>query len=95
MDRREAYKEKTEAQLRELEAEIQKLDANVDRLQAEAKLEASRQLETTRAKYDEVQAQLQELKGASEDAWEDVRVGIDGALTELKTSIKLAASKFD
>ena len=95
MDRREAYKEKTEAQLRELEAEIQKLDANVDRLQAEAKLEASRQLETTRAKYDEVQAQLQELKGASEDAWEDLRPGIGGAVPELKTAVNLAASKFE
>ena len=95
MDRREAYKEKTEAQLRELGAEIQKLEANMDQLQAEAKLEVSKELETMQARDGEVQGQLQELMGASEDAWEDLRVGIDGALTELRTSVNLAATKFE
>lgn len=43
---------------------------------------------------DEARQKLDELKGSSDDAWEDIKAGIDRAWDAFHESVKSAKSRF-
>jgi len=95
MAQTEAYQEKAEAQLAELQARIDLLEAKAKQAKAETKLEYEKTMENLRAQQDQITGQLAKVRSASEGAWEELRAGIDSALTDLQTSLDKAAAKFE
>ena len=93
-DKRKAYEEKYDAQLREWSAEIVLLNAKADKAKAEAKIEYYKTIETLQGKHDAARTKLQELKTASDDAWEDLTTGAENVWTEVKTTFQSATSRF-
>jgi len=93
-DKRKAYEEKYDAQLREWSAEIVLLNAKADKAKAEAKIEYYKTIETLQGKHDAARTKLQELKTASDDAWEDLKAGAEKVWTEVKTTFQSATSRF-
>jgi len=91
---KETYEKKLEAKLEEWNADIDKLKAKVDSAEVDAQLEYYKQIEELRTKQEEVKNKLDELKEASDDAWEDLKAGIDSAWDSLSSSIKSAFSRF-
>lgn len=94
MSMKKAYEKKLEAKLEEWNADINKLKAKADSAEADTQLEYYKQIDVLRTKQDEAKKKLNELKDASDDAWEDLKVGIESAWESLGSSIKSAMSRF-
>ena len=94
MSNREAYVQKMHAKIDEWSAEIDRLEAKARGAEAHMKIEYERQLEPMRAQRAQARAKLDELRGASEEAWESVREGFESAWASLSKGFKDAADKF-
>ncbi|MGE5422643.1 MAG: coiled coil domain-containing protein [Ignavibacteriales bacterium] len=92
--KREEYQGKMEAQLSDWGAEIDKLAARADKATADAKQGYHEQIETLRTKKESIHAKLQELKTSSDDAWEDLREGLDQLGDQAQDAFKKAAARF-
>ena len=94
MESKDVYKAKIDVQLKELSGKIAELKAKADLAEAQVKVEYLKQIDSLRAKKEETQAKLEELKKAGDDAWETLKNGVEKAASELKDSINSAIAKF-
>ena len=94
MSMKEAYKKKLEAQFDEWKVEIDKLKAKANKAEADAQIKYHKQIENIRTKQEAVQEKLVELKGSGDEAWEDLKAGLDNAMKNLGDAINTAASRF-
>ena len=94
MTRREEYINKLAAQLKEWSAKIDELQAKGAKAKAEMKTEYEKQVKTLRVKQEAAKVKLQELTGASEEAWEGIKISSDRIWDELKTAISNTVDKF-
>jgi uncharacterized coiled-coil DUF342 family protein len=92
--KKEAYEQKMQAQLDEWNAEIDKLRAKADKAGADTKLEYNKKIEELRSMQKTAVGKLGEIKGASDDAWDELRAGANEAWDSLDKAFKNAASKF-
>ena len=93
-DKRKAYEEKLDAQLKEWNAQIALLKAKAANAEADVKIDYYKAIEALERKQDKVRTKLQELKAASDEAWEAVKAGAEKAWAEVKIAYHDAASKF-
>ena len=94
MSVKEEYQKKLQVQLDEWGTEIDKLKVVAGKAKTGLQGEYYKELEDLRSKQLEAQKKLHELKGASGEAWEDLKTGIENARGALGDSLKLAASRF-
>ncbi len=94
MVNREEYQGKMEAQLSEWGAEIDKLKARADKAAADTRQDYFDQVEALHAKQASMQTKLQELKTSSDDAWEDLKDGLDHSWNQIRGSFNKAAARF-
>jgi hypothetical protein len=87
------YAEKAEfvAQMKKdltgIQADMDRLSAEVERSNGEAKAKAKLELDAAREKWGKAKLQLDAAESATEDTWEDVKVGFEKSYGELKDSI--------
>ncbi|MDZ7290157.1 MAG: coiled coil domain-containing protein [candidate division KSB1 bacterium] len=93
MEDKKSYLQKLAAQLREWDTEIEELKVKAEKVTAEAHTEILRQIEELRAKKEVVQNKLQQLQEVGDDAWEDIKVGVERSWTELKGAFRSAFAK--
>ena len=93
MSKQEAYREKAEAQLREWKADIEKLMAKADQAKAEGKIEFYKRAESFNAKYEAARKKSEELKGAADDRWADLKALVEVSTAELKEALNNGMSK--
>ena len=60
----------------------------------EIETEFHQQIEALRSKRDEAHQQLYELEQASENAWEDMKLGIEMAVDDVSEALNTAISRF-
>ena len=94
MDSKDVYKAKIDAQLKEWAVKIADLKSKAELAESTLKVEYLKQIEALRAKKEETQAKLEELKVAGDDAWDTLKAGVEKAVSELKDSVNSAISKF-
>ena len=92
MTDRSAYEQKRQAQLRQLDAEIDKLKAKAAEATADAKIELDRSLEAVRRHRETLRSRLDELADVGEDAWTEVRDGVEAAWKRLRSALDDAGS---
>lgn len=90
MNDKSAYAKKFEAQLDEWDAEIDKIEARARQAGADAQIEYQRQLDELRRKRGRARQKLDELESAGQEAWEEIRQGLEAARTELSDALKSA-----
>ncbi|MEX2353647.1 MAG: coiled coil domain-containing protein, partial [Gammaproteobacteria bacterium] len=78
----------------EWKAEMDKLKAQADKAEAEARLEYYKQIDELQNMQNEAYRKLVELRKASDDAWDDLRAGVEVAWDSLSDAMKAAASRF-
>ena len=93
-NKRKAYEEKLDAQLEEWNAQIALLKAKAAKARAEAKIDYNKTIEALQRRQDEVRTKLHELKASGDEAWEDIKVGVEKAWAEVKAAFRDATSKF-
>ena len=94
MNKRKRYEEKLDAQLEEWSAQMALLKAKADSATAEVKIQYYKSIEALQYEQDTARMKLDELKGASDEAWEEIKTGVEEAWTVVQDSLRSAASKF-
>lgn len=94
MSEKEAYQEKLKAQLKEWQAKIDILQARAEKANAEVKLKYYRQVDDLRVKRDLIQKRYEELRHTGEDAWREIKTGLEKSRTDIKEAFERAAKKF-
>lgn len=95
MNNVEAYKEKYSAKLDEWKAEIDKLKAKATQEKSDVSISFHEKIDELERKRGDVKKELEKLSAAGNDAWEDLKSGVEKACTDLSGSIKAAMHKFD
>ena len=94
MSVKEEYQKKLQDELDEWGKEIDKLKVVADKAKSGLQKEYHKEIEELRDHQAAAQGKLHELKEESEDAWEDLREGIELAWAALGQALKSAASRF-
>ena len=93
MGKKEDYLARMNGQLKELETNIGALKSKLDKAEAGAATAYREQLETLHTKEDTFKKKLQELRGASDDVWEDMGAREDKAWRELEVALDNIVSR--
>jgi hypothetical protein len=94
MSTKEAYKQKIEAELELAQAKLAEFKAQAKSSAADARIKNAKQVDDLEQKIDATKAKLKELGEASDDAWEQLKVGVESAWGALSAAIRNAAAKF-
>jgi chromosome segregation ATPase len=86
--------EKLEEQLKEWGVDLEKLKSRANKARAEAKTEIDREITSLRARLNEAQKKLAELKTAGDAASVEMRKGVENAWVELRKAFESATAKF-
>lgn len=85
---RKVYESGLEAQLAQWKADIDVLKAKAKRAEIGALVHYDNGLDTLQKKHDEARYQLRNLRIASDDAWEGVKVGTEKIWGEFKALVQ-------
>jgi hypothetical protein len=94
MSRKEAYKQKIEAELELAQAKLAEFKAQAKISSADARIKHAKQVDEIEQRVGATKAKLKELGEASEDAWEQLEDGVESAWGALSAAIRNAAAKF-
>jgi hypothetical protein len=94
MSAKEAYKQKIEAELELAQAKLAEFKAQAKSSAADARIKNAKQVDELEEKINATKGKLKELGEASEDGWEQLKVGVESAWGALSTAIRNAAAKF-
>ena len=86
--------ETLEAQLKEWGLDLEKFRAKTDKTKDKAKAELENEVAALRAKVNEAQKKLEELKKIGDAASGELKKGIENAWAELKKAFDSATAKF-
>jgi flagellar motility protein MotE (MotC chaperone) len=94
MSTKEAYKQKIEAELELAQAKLAEFRAQAKSSAADARIKNAKQVDELEQNINATKAKLKELGEASDDAWEQFKVGVESAWGALSVAIRNAAAKF-
>lgn len=94
MTNKDAYLKKAHAKLDEWNADLDKMKAKLSAADADARIKLNESIHELETQRDEIKKKLLELERAGEEAWEDIRDGMESAWNRVTASIKDAASRF-
>lgn len=93
MSKRDAYVKRMQAQLDEWNAEIDRLEAKVKKADADSRVEYEKRLADVRRHRDDARARMAEFRQAGDDAFEELRDGVEEAWSALKKSLVRAKDR--
>jgi septal ring factor EnvC (AmiA/AmiB activator) len=93
-ENRDAYVKKMKAKLDEWNAEIAKLEAQARKQEADTQLKLEEQIESLKKKRQSTEDDLDKLRQAGGNAWEDLKTGVENAASSLGDAIRSATSRF-
>lgn len=94
MSMKKAYEQKIRAQLDEWQAEVDKFRAKAADAEADAQIAYYRRIDELRAAQNQAEERLAELKNSSDDAWDDLKTGVESATRSLSEAMTTARSRF-
>ena len=94
MKTKEAYIQKLHAKIDEWNADIDRLKAKADQVEANSKIEYQKQIQALKTNRDEIEKKISEISRSSENAWEDLKAGVDLAWEAMSEAIKSATTRF-
>jgi len=94
MATKEAYQKKLEAHLKEWDAKLDELSAKAQKATADARINYENELEKLRSKRAAAHTTLEELGKRGENAWEDMKDGVEKVWDEMGKAIEKVAARF-
>jgi hypothetical protein len=94
MATKEAYQKKLQAQLKEWDAKLDLLSAKAQKVAADARINYEDELVALRSKRAEAHRVLAELGTRGENAWEDMKDGVDTAWDAMSQALERVAARF-
>ncbi len=90
----DAMSEKVEIQLEELRKQMVLVQASVDQMSQDARDEFKQMQDQFEKTYDQATEKLSRWKTASGQAKDDIKQGLDAAITELQKAVTQASTRF-
>ena len=94
MKDKDKYINDLKAKIEEWNADIHKLKAKANQMEANTKLEYQKQIQSLKNKRDEMKEKLSHTDSSSEEAWKDLKSGLDQAWETMNNAVKSAKSRF-
>ena len=94
MASKEAYRKKLEAQLDEWDAKLDVFAAKANKASADARIGYENELASLKGKRAVAREKLEELSKRGENAWEDMKDGMEKARDEMSKAIEKVAARF-
>lgn len=94
MEKRSAYLDKLEENLKEFNRKLDEIKVIAADAQDDLKAEYRSQVQDLETKRDNLVIKLGQLKEASGQAWDDLKVGTERTWSELKYTIEVALTHF-
>lgn len=94
MKERKEYIEKLNGQLKEWDRKIEDLEAKAKQAKQDARSDYQNQLQTLKGKRQEAASRINEIREASEDAWQELRSGAEAAFSRMGEAMDNAISMF-
>jgi DNA repair ATPase RecN len=94
MSNRDAYIKKMKAKLDEWSADIAKIEAKAKSAQADMEIQYNQKIDELKQQREKATAQLDELQNSGDEAWEDIKAGLDNAWESLGNAVNSALSRF-
>ena len=94
MSTKEAYKDKTEAEVDLAQAKLTELKAKAKGSAADAQIKDSDQIDELEQKVNATSGKLKELGEAGEDSWEQLKAGVEHGWDSLSSAVRDAVAKF-
>lgn len=91
---RDAYVKMMKAKLDEWNADIAKLEAKAQKNQAKVQKEFQKQVDNLKAQRKSAEEKLDDMQQVSEDAWKDLKIGVEHAADSLADALRSATSRF-
>ncbi|MBD3181582.1 hypothetical protein GF312_04765 [Candidatus Poribacteria bacterium] len=88
------YQKKIEAELKQMDVKIHKLEADTAKASSDVLMETKKQIRKIREKREELEESLKKLKNSGDEAWMDIKEGIDNSLAEMKAAFTNAMARF-
>ena len=88
------YLNKLSDQIKQWEAEIDKLKAKADKTKADVKIEYNKKIDEIRHKKEVVEKKFKVLHESSDEAWDEIKDGLEKSWKEFKNSLDSVISKF-
>ena len=95
MNTKADYERTLQVQLDTFETQITNLKARANRAEANTRPWSDRRMDTLQEKHRLAREKLDELRDASDDAWEDLKAGIASAWDSVGDALKSAARRFE
>ncbi len=94
MEDKTSFLRKLAVQLQEWDTEIDELKVKAHLAKADAKDELLKQIEELRVKSEAAQIKLKQLQETGDEAWDEIKAGMEKSWTELKGAMRSAMAKF-
>ena len=91
---KQMYQDKIEAKLRDLDQQIDALKVKIGKQNRVDRKQLQQQMAELDRKRVAAHQELEKLKNSSEEAWQDMKAGIEAAIGDLETAYERAASHF-
>lgn len=94
MEERKVYIDKMKAQLKMFEADIQKLEARTEKVRLDLQSGYKKQIMELRERVDTMQKKVKDLSSSTDDAWAEMKKGLEKSWKELNKGFSKARSKY-
>ena len=99
METKDSYLQKMKEKFDDLNykwnIERNKLEAKTQQAKAEVKEKYEKKLKTLQERREQMRQKLDQIDNAGEEAWRDIKEGVDSAWQSVNEAIKKARSHFD
>jgi hypothetical protein len=87
LETKKEYREKVKVKLAELEPKVWMVKHRAEEIEGETRVEYNELFRVLHTKLEHIQQSMEELEAAGDEAWQDLRVRVDGALSDLNNSV--------
>jgi restriction endonuclease S subunit len=88
------YQDNIEAKLRDLDQQIDALKVKIGKQKKVDRKQLEQEMAELDRKREAAHQDFEKLKNSSQEAWRDMKVGIEAAMEDLETAYEQAASHF-
>lgn len=95
MQVKKTYEETVQSKVQEIDQRMQSLTDEIDKAGAEATQQYEREMADLRRRRQDLNERFISLKNAGDDAWEDMKAGLESAVDEMGRALQRATGRFE
>lgn len=95
MNVQKTYETDVKNQLQQIDSRIQKLAGKIDEIGSDASKQYEAEMADLRRRRQSLNQRIESMKQASGDAWQEVKAGLDDAMSEMDQALERAADHFN